>query len=233
MPLRRGLIWVVALALLVAVTPVASSVADDVGKAVLSTVDKKQNKRLDKQARKLKQHSAQLKALQAADYGVARGYMATDTDRLEAIKGSVLVTSAIPQDGKTRAMASRTFTVDRAEGDVGVRIIGAIAGGGKGAAIGAAIGAGGAGTYAVCAPAEGDTCAGGSVAAGETVCSIKAGAYDSGTGVLTLVGIPRKSFLAAGALPAPTDVDIGGGTCELPGEGRYNVFVSVEFQEVG
>lgn len=231
--MRRGFAWLAALALLVAAAPAATSFAGDVGAAALSAVDKKQNRRLDKQASKLTKQGQQLRRLATADYGVARGYMATDTDRLEAIKGATLVTSAIPQDGKTRAMASRTFTVNRAEGDLGVRVIGAIAGRGKGAAIGAVIGVGGAGLNAVCAPVEGDTCAGGSVAAGETVCSIDSG-YNTGTGVLTLVDIPKESFLTAGAFPRPTDVDIGGGTCELPsGDGRYDFSLSIEFQETG
>jgi hypothetical protein len=226
MQLRRGLTWFGALALLLVVPPVASSVVGDLGKSSVKS-ERKQNARLDNQARKISDHGRQLRRLQAVDYGVARGYMATDTDRLEAIKGATLVTSAIPQDG-TRAMASRSFTVNRAEGDQGVTVRGAIAGSRKGA-----IGAGGAGLYGVCAPVGGDTCGGGSIHAGETVCAVNAG-YDSGTGVLTLIDIPAGSMLAAGAFPEPTDVDIGGGTCDLPsGDGRYNFFLSIEFEETG
>jgi hypothetical protein len=227
MQLRRGLTWFGALALLLVVPPVASSVVDDLGKSSVRS-ERKQNARLDNQARKLADHGRQLRRLQAVDYGAARGYMITDADRMEAIKGAALVTSAIPLDGKTRAMASRTFTVNRAEGDQGVTVRGAIAGTRKGA-----IGAGGAGLYAVCAPLGGDTCDGGSIKAGETVCSINSG-YDSSTGVLTLVGIPAGSMIGVGLLPAPTDVDIAGGTCDLPpGDGRYDFFLSIEFQETG
>jgi hypothetical protein len=229
MQLRRGLTWFGALALLLVVPPVASSVVDDLGTASVRS-ERKQNTRLDRQSQRLGEHGRQLRRLQALDYGVARGYMITDADRMEAIKGATLVTSAIPRDGTTRAMGTLAFQVVRGESDQGVTVRGAIRSALAGKK-GAAIGAGGAGLYGVCAPVGGSTCAGGTVSAGETVCSISSG-YDSSTGVLTLVGIPRNSPLSDEAAPTSADPDIGGGTCELPpGDGRYSFFLSIEFQE--
>jgi hypothetical protein len=169
MQLRRGLTWFGALALLLVVPPVASSVVDDLGTASVRS-ERKQNTRLDRQSQRLGEHGRQLRRLQALDYGVARGYMITDADRMEAIKGATLVTSAIPHDRTTPAMASVTFPVVRGEGDEGVTVRGAIRSALVGGKKGAAIGAGGAGLYGVCAPAGGSTCAGGTISAGETVC---------------------------------------------------------------
>jgi hypothetical protein len=127
-------------------------------------------------------------------------------------------------------MGTLAFQVVRGESDQGVTVRGAIRSALAGKK-GAAIGAGGAGLYGVCAPVGAGTCAGGTVSAGETVCSISSG-YDSSTGVLTLVGIPRNSPLSDEAAPTSADPDIGGGTCELPpGDGRYSFFLSIEFQE--
>jgi hypothetical protein len=232
MQLRRGLTWFGALALLLVVPPVASSVVDDLGTASVKS-ERKQNARLDHQSHRLSGLGKQLRRLQVADYGLARAYMITDADRMEAIRGATLVTSPIPQNGVTPAMATLTFPVVRGESDQGVTVRGAIAGALVGGKKGAAIGAGGAGLYAVCAPLGGDTCAGGTVSAGETVCEISPG-YDSSTGVLTLVDIPQRSALDDDSAPKATDPDIGGGTCDLPpGDGRYDFFLSIEFQGAG
>jgi hypothetical protein len=222
---RSRLVWLAALALILAVPPIASSVG--------GSSEQKQNARLDRHSKRLGQHGRQLRRLSRVDVGVARGYMLTDQERMEAIKGATVVSSPLSQTARVPAMGTLTFPILAGPHDRGVRVRGAmrssaLAGGKKGAAIGA----GGAGLYIVCAPMGGSTCAGGTVSAGETVCSISHG-YDSGTGVLTLVDIPRSTSLSDTASPKPGDVDIARGTCELPGPGRYNGFLSHHFEQEG
>ena len=231
---RSKLAWLGALALILAVPPVASSVVDGFGSASEKS-EQKQNGRLDRQSAKLSKHGKQLRRLRARDYGVVRGYFPVDTDRMEAIKGSTLVTGDIPDDGTTRAMASDTVPFDSKGGEE-LTLRGAILSSrvkgnaavfiGGGAATGALI--------AVCAPMGGDTCGTGAekAGAGETVCAVDP-AYNSGTGVLTLVPVNKRYALGSTAAPKPSDVDITGAkSCTLPaGGGHYNLTISTQFSD--
>jgi hypothetical protein len=228
---RSKLAWLGALALILAVPPVASSDLTE----VFFVKEVKQNKRLNRHSAKLSKHSKQLRRLRARDYGVVRGYFPVDTDRMEAIKGSTLVSGEIPDDGTTRAMASNMVPFDsqggeeltlrgtilssRAKGNAVVFI-------GGGAATGALI--------AVCAPMGGDTCGTGpeTASAGETVCAINHG-YNTGTGVLTLVPIKKRYALGSTVAPKASDVNISGAeSCKLPaGGGHYNLTISTQWAD--
>ncbi|HKP91654.1 MAG TPA: hypothetical protein VJT75_16930 [Thermoleophilaceae bacterium] len=217
---RSGLVWLGALALILVVPPIAGSVVGS-GDST-QTVDQRQNARLDRHSQRLKQHGAQLRRLRRVDVGVARGYILTDGERMEAIKGATVVTSPLSRTAGAPTMGGLTFQVVAGPHDEGVRVRGAIrssiAGGGKGAAIGA--------LFVVCAPMGEGTCAGGSVSAGETVCALNA-SYNAG---LT-VPVPKGTPLDDTASPKATDADIANGTCALPGPGRYSGFLSYKFGE--
>jgi hypothetical protein len=228
---RIRLIWLGALALILAVPPLASSDVRD----VFFAKKVNQNKRLDRLSAGLSKHGKQLRRLRARDYGVVRGYFPVDSGRMEAIKGSTLVTGDIPDDGTTRAMASNTVPFD-SQGGEELTLRGAILSSrAKGNAVvfiggGAATGA----LIAVCAPMGGDTCGTGAetASAGETVCAINHG-YNSGTGVLTLVPIQKRYALGSTVAPKASDVNISGTeSCKLPaGGGHYNLFVSSQFAD--
>jgi hypothetical protein len=212
MKYRSKLAWLGALALILAVPPVASSVVGGLGSASVDS-EQKQNQRLDRQSAKLSKQGKQLRRLRARDYGVVRGYFPVDTDRMEAIKGSTLVTGEIPDDGITRAMASNTVPFD-SQGGEELTLRGAIIG--------------------VCAPMGGDTCGTGAetASAGETVCAINHG-YNTGTGVLTLVPVKKRYALGSTAAPKASDVNVSGAeSCKLPaGGGHYNLTISSQFSD--
>jgi hypothetical protein len=214
---RSRLAWLGALALILAVPPVASSVVGDVGSASKDS-ERKQNQRLDRHTQRINKHSRQIKSLRRADYGEA--FMTFPSEGgVERPEHLHLTTGRLPTDGEQAVTSGSWPLVSEGGEKVGIR--GAIfsnrqiAGGGKGAAIGAI----------VCAPTGGSTCANGSVSAGETVCSIQ-GTYNSGTGVLTFKNVPRNRL----GDDSPGHADIGGKTCTLPaGGGRYTATVTAWF----
>ena len=211
---RSRLVWLGALALILAVPPLASGVVGDLG-AASEESEQKQNDRLDRHSQRLSNHGRQLRGV---EYGVSRVYN-TGTGVL------TLTTPDIPDRGGNQATASLSLPYTPAE-DATLTLRGAIRSGERrnGVFIG---GGGGAGVLtAICAPVGSNSCGGG-VSAGETACAIT-GTYDSGTGVLTFVGVPRVP-LNATAAPASNGVDIAKGTCELPGSARYMLHVTTSY----
>ena len=207
---RSRLAWLGALALILAVPPVASSVAGGLGSASVSS-EQKQNKRLDRHAKLLGKHGRQIKRLTATSYGVARLF-ADDKSRL-------LVTSPKLPALPNHAMASATVTFNSQGGEF-LELRGAIRARKPGGTGGAA-----AALQVVCAPMGGATCAEGTVGAGETVCSRQG--VNPQTGERIQFKPVRKVPLGDTSAPTTSDQAIAGGTCTLPdGGGRYMVTVT-------
>src|SRR4051812_168505 len=114
---RSRLVWLGALAIILAVPPIASSLD--------GSSEQRQNARLDRHAKRLSAHGRQLRRLSRVDVGVARGYMITD-QRMEAIKGATVVTSPLSRTADVPTMGTHVFQVVAGVSDRGVRVRGAI-----------------------------------------------------------------------------------------------------------
>ncbi|MEA2375118.1 MAG: hypothetical protein QOD53_1581, partial [Thermoleophilaceae bacterium] len=158
---RSRLAWLGALALILALPPVASSVVGDLGAASQSS-ERRQNGRLDRHGLRLSKHGRQITRLKAAEYGVARGLITTASGSVYLM---TLTTPKIPTDGN-QAMASGSVPFASAGGEQltlrGVVRSNRPSGTGRAAGM----------LTVVCAPMGTGTCAGGTVGAGETVCKI-------------------------------------------------------------
>ena len=206
---RSRLAWLGALALILAVPPVASSVGD-LGSASVSS-ERKQNQRLDRHSKLLGKHGRQIKRLRAVSYGVARLF-ADDKSRL------LLTTPKLPAP-PNHAMTSATVLFNSKGGEV-LRLRGAIRSRKPAGTGGAA-----AALQVVCAPMGGATCAEGSLDAGVVVCAQQG--VNPATGERINFKPVRKVPLGNTSAPTASDQDLAGGTCTLPdGGGRYMVSVT-------
>jgi hypothetical protein len=211
---RRRLVWLGALALILAVPPVASSVVGDLGTASVQS-EQRQNQRLDRHTKRLNRHGTQLKRLGRAEYGVAR----VITTASGSVFYRTLTTSAIPSGGN-QAMTSATLPFNSKGGEV-LRLRGVVRSSIHRGSEGPSPRAAGV-LWVVCAPIGTDSCDGGSVSAGQTVCALTSN-YNTGTGVLTFRDV-RETSLGDGSAPTVGDTDIAGGFCTLPaGGGVYTV----------